>query len=71
MGGTTVNTLIVLLRSGLFGADVRPDMVASSTTLFAPFRGTQFVYILGESTEQAPCIQLLSVSTSPELSETF
>ena len=71
MGGTTVNTLIVLLRSGLFGADAHPDMVASSTTLFSPFRGTQFVYILGESTQQAPYIRQLSVSISPRLSGTL
>ena len=68
MGGTTVNTLIVLLRHGLFGADAHPDMVASSTTLFSPFRGTQFVYILGESTDQSPLIRRLSVSPSHQLS---
>ncbi len=52
---------MTLLRSGFFGRTSHPDMVASVTTLSAPFRGTQFVYDLGESLDSLLMSQQFSV----------
>jgi hypothetical protein len=40
---------------------VHPDMIASITTVSAPFRGTQLVYDLGEDVKGSSSVRHLSV----------
>lgn len=70
MGGPTITTMLILIREGFFDADANArdlaeaddSMVASVTTVSAPFRGTGVVYDLGERMDAAPAVRQLSVS---------
>ncbi|KAF8310029.1 alpha/beta-hydrolase [Clavulina sp. PMI_390] len=69
MGGPTITTMLTLIREGFFedNSDHLPpnpplddSMVASVTTVSAPFRGTGVVYDLGERTDAAPDVRVFS-----------
>ncbi|EAU92760.1 lipase [Coprinopsis cinerea okayama7 len=61
IGGPTIIKLQHLMKEGHFGKDADPDMVLSVTSICSPFRGTQLVYTLGESTHSAPSVRPFSV----------
>jgi hypothetical protein len=52
-----------LISQGYFSPDDHPDMIQSVTTVSTPFRGTQLVYSLGESTDAAPAVRFLSLGS--------
>lgn len=62
--------MLTLIREGFFDGDAKArelglvddSMVASFTSVSAPFRGTGVVYDLGEKREGAPAVRQLSVS---------
>lgn len=61
MGGPTIVKLQHLLKLGHFNDyGGHPDMVLSLSSISAPFRGTQVVYILGEKEDAAPAVKPLS-----------
>ena len=60
--------MLTLIREGFFdndastkGISIDDSMIASVTTVSAPFRGTGIVYGLGETTDAAPAARQLSV----------
>ncbi|KDR75661.1 hypothetical protein GALMADRAFT_248263 [Galerina marginata CBS 339.88] len=61
VGGPTIIKLQHLIEQGHFGKEAHPDMVLSVNAVCAPFRGTQLVYALGESTTSAPNVRPFSV----------
>ncbi|CAL1694038.1 unnamed protein product [Somion occarium] len=61
IGGPTIMKLQWLISTGFFGGLYHPDMLLSVTTVSAPFRGTQVVYLLGERTDTAPAVRWLSL----------
>ena len=71
MGGPTITMMLTLIREGFFDEDsktrelgpVDDSMVASFTSVSAPFRGTGAVYELGERRDGAPAVRQLSVSS--------
>jgi hypothetical protein len=64
MGGPTIVKMVSLIRDGFFGVDTFDDVVASVTTLSAPFRGSGIVYEVHESRAGLPHAQRFSVSTN-------
>jgi hypothetical protein len=71
MGGPTITTMLTLIREGFFdddanmkGIPIDDSMIASVTTVSAPFRGTGIVYGLGERTGPISAAQPPSVRTS-------
>lgn len=78
-GGPTIIKLQSLMNAGHFGVSAHPDMILSVTSsrailstcasyklklsVSSPFRGTQLVYALGESTEAAPLVRPVSLGT--------
>ncbi|CAA7265951.1 unnamed protein product [Cyclocybe aegerita] len=64
IGGPTIIKLQHLLNEGHFGKDGDPDMILSVNAVCAPFRGTQLVYTLGESTTSAPSVRALSIGAA-------
>ena len=55
--------LQALLAQKHFSKDDHPDMILSVTSVSAPFRGTQLVYTLGESTKNAPDVRPWSIGS--------
>ncbi|KAJ7596657.1 alpha/beta-hydrolase [Mycena floridula] len=63
MGGATIVKLQSLIQRGHFGVEAQPEMFRSITAVSSPFRGTQLVYSLGESTNSAPSVRRWSFGT--------
>lgn len=64
--------MLTLIREGFFdddakmtGVPIDDSMIASVTTVSAPFRGTGIVYDLGSRTGTTSAVQQPSVRTSP------
>jgi hypothetical protein len=60
LGGTTVTVMQALIAEGHF-PDAHPDMIASLSTVGAPFRGTSFPYLLGKSYQNSVDTRFFSV----------
>ncbi|KAF9512387.1 hypothetical protein BS47DRAFT_1067131 [Hydnum rufescens UP504] len=63
LGGTTVTVMQSLIKSGHFGSSAHPDMVASLAAVSAPFKGTPFVFWIGEDKKSAPDIKFFSINS--------
>ncbi|KAF8973636.1 hypothetical protein BDZ97DRAFT_1776025 [Flammula alnicola] len=63
IGGPTITKLQHLLHDSHFGEEGHPDMILSINAVCSPFRGTQLVYTLGESTTAAPSVHPFSVGS--------
>ncbi|KAI0784978.1 alpha/beta-hydrolase [Abortiporus biennis] len=63
LGGPTITKLQWLMKLGFFGSQYNPDMIRSISTISAPFRGTQLVYLLGERVDSAPSVRPFSIGS--------